>query len=58
MKNSDDKKKQQYEKPVVLRFPLRPEEAVLGFCKHNAGTGPSIGSCHDPFAGNCTQPGS
>jgi hypothetical protein len=33
-------KKQQYEKPLVKRFPLRPEEAVLGFCKTTNGGGP------------------
>jgi hypothetical protein len=34
-----------YEKPRVMRFPLRPEEAVLGFCKTTAGSGPSGGGC-------------
>jgi len=34
-----------YETPRVMRFPLRPEEAVLGFCKTNAATGPSGGGC-------------
>ncbi|HYO77188.1 MAG TPA: hypothetical protein VE010_12050 [Thermoanaerobaculia bacterium] len=42
-KNANNKKK--YEKPVVTRFPLRPEEAVLGFCKSNAAAGPSGGGC-------------
>jgi len=42
-KNGTEKK--QYEKPVVTRFPLRPEEAVLGFCKANAASGPSGGGC-------------
>ena len=42
-KNAVEKKK--YEKPVVTRFPLRPEEAVLGFCKANAASGPSGGGC-------------
>ncbi len=41
-KNGEKKK---YEKPVVTRYPLRPEEAVLGFCKSNASAGPSAGSC-------------
>jgi hypothetical protein len=40
---NDEKKK--YEKPVVTRYPLRPEEAVLGFCKSNASAGPSNDSC-------------
>ena len=38
-----DKKK--YEKPTVVRFPLRPEEAVLGFCKTSGSAGPSGGGC-------------
>lgn len=55
-KSSEDKKKQQYEKPVVKRFPLRPEEAVLGFCKTSSGGGPSpSGPCHAVF---CKTPGS
>ncbi|HEX8169049.1 MAG TPA: hypothetical protein VF824_00750 [Thermoanaerobaculia bacterium] len=37
--------KKPYEKPSVTRFPLRPEEAVLGFCKSNAAAGPSGGGC-------------
>lgn len=52
--NSDEKKK--YEKPVVTRFPLRPEEAVLGFCKSNASSGPSGGGCRG--VGSCFTPGS
>jgi hypothetical protein len=43
MKKENDKTKRAYEKPVVRRFPLRPEEAVLGFCKSNASTGPGPG---------------
>jgi hypothetical protein len=42
--NKDNKKKA-YEKPAVTRFPLRPDEAVLGFCKSNASAGPSGGGC-------------
>jgi len=38
-------KKKAYEKPEARRFPLRPEEAVLGFCKSNAAAGPSGGTC-------------
>jgi hypothetical protein len=44
--NRDQKpEKKRYEKPVVTRFPLRPEEAVLGFCKSNSSAGPSGGGC-------------
>lgn len=51
-----DKEKKPYQKPVLLRFPLRPEEAVLGFCKSSASAGPSGGSCQS--LGNCMSPGS
>ncbi|HET8799278.1 MAG TPA: hypothetical protein VFO89_16435 [Thermoanaerobaculia bacterium] len=56
MDKSRPKEKKQYEKPVVTRFPLRPEEAVLGFCKSNASAGPSGGGCRG--VGNCFAPGS
>jgi len=39
-------KKKQYEKPSVKRFPLRPEEAVLGFCKNSSSSGSSGGTCN------------
>jgi len=48
--------KKRYEKPVVTRFPLRPEEAVLGFCKSNTAAGPSSSTCD--FPDNCFSPGS
>jgi len=38
-------KKKPYEKPNVTRFPLRPEEAVLGFCKTSSSAGASGGTC-------------
>lgn len=58
MKRDDQngREKKQYEKPVVTRFPLRPEEAVLGFCKSNASAGPSGGGCRSVTA--CSAPGS
>jgi len=40
--------KKPYKKPEAKQFPLRPEEAVLGFCKSaTTGGGPSgqNGSC-------------
>ncbi|MGA8806228.1 MAG: hypothetical protein WB973_00020 [Thermoanaerobaculia bacterium] len=53
--SSSDKKK--YEKPEAKRFPLRPDEAVLGFCKTNAASGPSaISGCRGSSA--CSAPGS
>lgn len=48
--------KKKYEKPAVKRFSLRPEEAVLGFCKSSASAGPSGGNCR--IVGNCFTPGS
>ena len=42
-----------YIKPEAKRFPLRPEEAVLGFCKSSTSAGQngasncsSFGICH------------
>jgi hypothetical protein len=48
--------KKPYEKPRVTRFPLRPEEAVLGFCKSTGNNGPSGGNCAS--LGQCRIPGS
>jgi hypothetical protein len=45
-----------YRKPEALRFPLRPEEAVLGFCKSSTAAGPSGGTCN--AVGACSAPGS
>lgn len=44
-KANEPRRKKPYEKPTVVRFPLRPEEAVLGFCKTTGGNGPSGGNC-------------
>jgi hypothetical protein len=56
MEKQKENAKKQYEKPEAKRFPLRPEEAVLGFCKSNASTGPSGGGCRGGSA--CSAPGS
>lgn len=47
-----------YAKPEAKRFPLRPDEAVLGNCKSNSSGGPSAGttSCH--AIGFCKTAGS
>jgi hypothetical protein len=50
--------KKPYEHPKVTRFPLRPEEAVLGFCKSNAATGPSGAGAGCRGYGPCNAPGS
>ena len=56
--NENEKKneKKAYEKPAVMRFPLRVEEAVLGFCKSNGSSGPSGTGCRGVDA--CMAPGS
>ena len=51
-----EKRKKPYLKPEANRFPLRPEEAVLGFCKSNTAAGPSGGNCR--VAGLCNTAGS
>lgn len=48
--------KKPYEAPSVQKVPLRPEEAVLGFCKNNTAAGPLGPNC---FAvGACSSSGS
>jgi len=48
--------RKKYEKPEAKRFPLRPDEAVLGFCKTNAASGPISIGCRGTQA--CSAPGS
>jgi hypothetical protein len=50
-------KRKPYEKPEAHRFPLRPDEAVLGSCKTTAGGGPFQSPCSNA-GGNCKTPGS
>lgn len=51
--------KRQYQKPVVMRFPLKPEEAVLGFCKSSGSNGTNFANCFDPILNSiCQFPGS
>jgi hypothetical protein len=47
--------KKAYSKPELVRFPLRPEEAVLGSCKRANVSGPFNTSC---TAGSCNFIGS
>ena len=47
-KDIQDKKKKPYEKPEVKKVPLKPEEAVLGFCKMPTISGPLQGICNSP----------
>ncbi|MFZ2491257.1 MAG: hypothetical protein WA208_07215 [Thermoanaerobaculia bacterium] len=55
MKDLKEQKKP-YQKPSIARYPLRVEEAVLGFCKTTGSTGPSGGNCKS--FGNCKTFGS
>lgn len=43
-RNKEHKKKP-YVKPEVKQVPLRPEEAVLGFCKTTVVAGPLSSAC-------------
>lgn len=52
---SEDRKP--YSKPEIARYPLRAEEAVLGFCKLDGGAGP-VGNCAMAGVANCSSPGS
>jgi len=49
--------KKPYERPEIKRFPLRPEEAVLGFCKTTGVVQPGGSSCRTGI-GNCHGIGS
>ena len=52
----ESNKKKTYAQPVLMRIPLRPEEAVLGFCKTASTGGPLQGVCTSPTV--CSSPGS
>jgi hypothetical protein len=56
MEKKTEAKKKAYEKPVVVRYPLKPEEAVLGTCKTSSGAGSNGGTCIT--VNPCTQLGS
>lgn len=56
MSKPENEQKKRYEKPAVSRFPLRAEEAVLGFCKSSGSAGPGGGDCQS--VGFCRTPGS
>lgn len=52
----DEQVRKPYERPEIKRFPLRPEEAVLGFCKTSGVSQPGGLGCHS--VGNCRGIGS
>jgi hypothetical protein len=60
MKGGTGRKKEQkrkpYVKPEVKQVPLRPEEAVLGFCKSASLAGPLSPTCSAPIP--CSSSGS
>lgn len=49
-KSTQDKQqpKKPYRKPELKQVPLKPEEAVLGFCKVSSGDGPGAANCGFP----------
>jgi hypothetical protein len=55
-KTKHEKHKKPYTKPEAIRFPLRPEEAVLGFCKTTS-HGAIGGHCGNA-TGGCPSAGS
>lgn len=57
MQNQKDTRKKRYEKPKVSRFPLRPEEAVLGFCKSSSAVSAPGSGCSNGL-GPCKIHGS
>ena len=56
MSTKDNSMKKQYKKPEIKRVELRPEEAVLGFCKITSQFGPGNPGCQTPTA--CSGVGS
>jgi hypothetical protein len=40
------KPRRTYRKPALTQVELRPEEAVLGFCKSAVASGPGKGACN------------
>ncbi|HUL22162.1 MAG TPA: hypothetical protein VLZ10_11945, partial [Thermodesulfobacteriota bacterium] len=55
-KKKEHKEKKPYFKPEVKQVPLRPEEAVLGFCKSASIAGPLSPTCSAPIP--CSSTGS
>jgi hypothetical protein len=56
-KLSDKQSKRPYTKPELARVSLRPEEAVLGFCKTNSQPGPAGGGGTNCASVGCFTPG-
>jgi hypothetical protein len=45
LKKLNSSSKRKYQKPKIKKIPLRPEEAVLGFCKSATVAGPIQSAC-------------
>ncbi|MCP4716651.1 MAG: hypothetical protein GY868_16140 [Deltaproteobacteria bacterium] len=56
MSNTEKTPKKEYKKPELKQVPLKPEEAVLGFCKTSGTRGPARSGCSVPVA--CSRLGS
>ena len=48
MNEKETSGRRRYETPSIVRFPLKPQEAALGFCKTNNSAGPGQASCRLP----------
>lgn len=55
-KSKSEQRRKPYEKPEATLFPLRPEEAVLGFCKSVSHGATGGGLCGK--VGGCPNAGS
>jgi len=51
---TSEQRRKPYNKPELIQIALRPEEAVLGFCKSNGSAGP----VHRNTCMYCRGPGS
>ncbi len=54
-KQEIEQPKKPYTKPALAKVPLRPEEAVLAFCKTTTSAGPLQAACNSPT--NCSTIG-
>ena len=54
-KSNSKRIKKPYQKPEIKKIHLRPEEAVLGFCKNTGFFGPGSSNCG---FGTCFSSGS
>ncbi len=55
-KQDKNQTRKPYKKPELNQVPLKPEEAVLGFCKTSGARGPARAGCGIPVG--CSRLGS